>query len=170
MKYELVILDEFSGDEATIYSLIPEGEGEPLFEKFIHEYQNTYRDEVKDLVNRLYQIGHTTGARISFFKPHEGKPGDFVHALFDQPDKHLRLYCMRMGTTVVILGGGGPKPGGIKAWQEDPKLKKEAETMMVYAQSILQRIEDGDLYWSQEKLDGHFKNEEDETDESPEIS
>lgn len=61
------------------------------------------------MVQRLKIIGTKTGAREQFFKLHEGNPGDGVCALFDLPDKNLRLYCIRYNTQIIILGGGWNK-------------------------------------------------------------
>lgn len=90
VNYEIVELQPYSGREAKVYSLIPMGEDETLFEMFVDEYIVDFKDEVKDLIKTIYQIGHTIGARSSFFKQHEVKYGDFVCALFDVPDKNLR--------------------------------------------------------------------------------
>ncbi len=164
MNYEIVELEPYSGSEAKVYSLIPMGEDETLFEKFVDEYKTDFKNEVKDIIKTIYQIGHTTGARSSFFKQHEGKYGDFVCALFDVPEKNLRVYCIRFGMVAVILGGGGNKGEGVRAWQDDEKLSKEANQMINYSKDILQRIDDGDLYWSKDRteLQGNFKNYDNE--------
>jgi len=59
-------MEPYSGNKAKIYSIIPEGEKETLFEKFVDEYKANFKDEIKDILKRLMQIGHTTGARESF--------------------------------------------------------------------------------------------------------
>jgi len=56
---------------------------------------------------RLKIIGNETGARESFFKTKEGIPGDGVCTLYDTPDKKLRLYCIRYGKQLIIIGAGG---------------------------------------------------------------
>lgn len=142
------------------------GEDETLFDKFVDEYKVEFKNEVKDIIKTIYQIGHTTGARSSFFKLHEGKPGDFVCALFDVPEKNLRLYCIRFGMLTVIFGSGGEKPEGVRAWQDDEKLSKEANLMIKYSNDILHRIDEGDLYWSKDgtELLGNLKNYDNEQD------
>jgi len=159
-------MQAYSGSEAKVYSLIPMGEDDTLFEKFVDAYKVEFKNEVKDIIKTIYQMGHTTGARSSFFKQHEGKYGDFVCALFDVPEKNLRLYCIRFGMVAVILGGGGEKAKGVRAWQDDEKLSKEANQMIEYSKDILQRIDDGDLYWSKDltELQGNFKNYDNEQD------
>lgn len=67
VNYEIVELQPYSGSEAKVYSLIPMGEDETLFEMFVDEYKVEFKNEVKDIIKTIYQIGHTTGARSSFF-------------------------------------------------------------------------------------------------------
>lgn len=164
MKYEIVEMQPFSGNEAKVYSIIPEGETETLFDKFVNEYKGGFKNEIKNILKSLYQIGHTTGARSSFFKQHEGKFGDFVCALFDVPEKNLRLYCIRFGMVAIILGGGGEKAAGVIAWQDDEKLNQEASLMIEIAKDILKRLDEGDLYWSDDRteIEGNLKNYDNE--------
>ncbi len=164
MNYEIVEMQPFSGSEAKVYSIIPEGKTETLFDKFVNEYKGEFKVEIKSILKTLYQIGHTTGARSSFFKQHEGKFGDFVCALFDVPEKNLRLYCIRFGMVAIILGGGGEKAAGVIAWQDDEKLTKEATLMIEIAKDILKRMDEGDLYWSDDRteIEGNLKNYDNE--------
>ena len=77
----------------------------------------------------LMSIGHKVGINDYQIKEHEGKPGDGVCALYDDPDKNLRLYGIRFGRTILVLGGGGVKPKTIRALQESDKLKHENNLM-----------------------------------------
>lgn len=148
MNYEIVELENFSNRKATVYSVIMENDDITLFDHFVNENITNYRKELKSILSRLEEIGNTTGAREKFFKHNEGKPGDGVCALFDDPDSKLRLYCIRYGNIAIILGGGGPKPDDIRAWQDDKKLTLEAKTMIQVSKDIMQRIQSGDLQWS----------------------
>lgn len=131
-----------------------------LFDHFVNENSTDYKEEVKSILGRLEQMNQNTGAREKFFKPNEGKPGDGVCALYDDPDSKLRLYCIRYGNVAILLGGGGPKPPGIISWQQDEKLSLEANTMIRVSQDILQRIQSGDIEWSADgyQLSGNLKN------------
>ena len=93
-------------------------------------------------------MGKTTGAREQFFKCNEGKPGDGVCALYDEPDKELRLYCIRYGKVAILLGGGGPKKRQTIAWQDDKKLTKEAQIIISISKDITNRLKEGEIYWS----------------------
>lgn len=158
MGYEIVKLSLLSGVRCAVYSIVPERGGLTLYDVFINENIADFREEVKDINNRLRLIGTKHGARYSYFKHFEGKYGDFVCALYDLPDKNLRLYCIRYGADVVILGGGGLKAEGTIAWQDDPKLTEEANRMIEYAKDIAMRMDDGEIYMSRDKpaLEGNF--------------
>lgn len=162
-------MEPYSGSEAKVYSIIPEGKEETLFEKFVDENIVSYKDEIKDILKRLKQIGHTTGARESFFKQ-EGdnefvrKYGKYVWALYDDEERKLRLYCIRFANVAIILGGGGYKDKSVIKWQDDEKLSEEARKVMAYAESIIKQLDDGDLYWSNNgtELEGNLKNYDNE--------
>jgi hypothetical protein len=164
MNFSLEKVEKLSGREASVYAVVLEGESHSVFEGFLAEYQTNYRSEILDIIARLKVIGHRTGARKDFFKEFEGEIGDLVCALYDDPDKKLRLYCMRFGGDFVILGGGGPKE--VRAWQDDPNLKYHAETMIAIAKKVHGRFKDGDLCWTTDykdiKGDLTFKEDEDE--------
>lgn len=157
MNFELVEIPSLSGDCCQIFSILIEGEEQTLFENFAEEYEEEYVDEIADMYNSLKFMGNEGGARLQFFKDKEGSPGDGVSALYDHPDQMLRLYCIVYGRVAVILGGGGPKPKSIRAWQDDPKLCREA-TMMIYISSkITQAIKDGDIKITDAGLSGELK-------------
>ena len=121
MKFEIVELDEFSGRKASIYSIWIDNIEKTLFDQFVEENENSYMNERGSITDRLELIGNLTGAREQFFKLNEGTLGDGICALYDSPDKKLRLYCIRNGSTCIILGGGGMK--NFRALQDNEKLR-----------------------------------------------
>ncbi|MBL0340881.1 MAG: hypothetical protein IPP71_08120 [Bacteroidetes bacterium] len=145
MKYEIVELAAFSGERAAIYSIKIEDDGETLFDKFIESNQDSFPKEIKDLLQNIVQIGKYVGTREKYFKINEGKPGDGVCALFDWPEKKLRLYCIRYQSVAIIIGGGGYKPSHICAWQDDENLKSEAELIIKIAKDVNRRIKDNEI-------------------------
>ena len=156
MNFRIVKLSELSGSFASIYSVILEEDEASittLFDHFLDENKETFHDEVKDIARRLKAIGQKTGARDIYFKEWEGKPGDGVCALFDDPDKKLRLYCIRFGTGVLVVGGGGHKPKTIRALQEDDKLTQENDYMKIVSHQIAQRIKERELKFSDNEID-----------------
>lgn len=144
MEYRLVKIDELSGDETSIYTVYIEDESKTLFDLFLLENSTNFTNEVKDIVKRIRIIGKI-GARSQFFKLKEGAPGDGVCALYDTPNSNLRLYCIRYGTQIVILGNGGYKPKSIRALQEDEKLTQENLLLKTLSKEITQRLKEKDI-------------------------
>ena len=99
-------------------------------------------------MNRLKVIGHKTGAREHFFKLNEGEPGDGVCALYDLPEKSLRLYCIRYGSLILILGGGGNKQS--RTLQEDKKLTQENYFLRQVVKDIKSKMELGEIKFSED--------------------
>lgn len=143
MKCKLVKIPEFTGNKTTVYTVLMEDEEKTLFDSFVEENKISYSSEIKDIVSRLITIGNKTGAREQFFKTKEGALGDGVCALFDLPSYKLRLYCIRYGTQIVILGGGGPK--NVQKLQQSKKLKDESYFLRDLSKVITEKLKDKDL-------------------------
>jgi hypothetical protein len=154
MKFEIVELDEFSGRKASVYSIWIDDNEKTLFDQFILENEGIHDKELGSITDRLELIGHLTGAREQFFKPNEGTLGDGICALYDSPDKKLRLYCIRYGATCIVLGGGGIK--NVRALQDDEKLKTENYLLRFISKKITEAIKNQDLWWSSDgkRLEG----------------
>jgi hypothetical protein len=151
VKIELVKSSLLSGSYATIYNVLIDDE-ETLFDRFVAENIQENRIEIKNILDKLKTIGCETGGRVSYFKEREGSFGDGVCAMFDLPDKKLRLYCIRYCTEIIILGGGGIKE--VRAWQEDPKLTSEASLIKKIAKKINQSIvKDKDIEYSEDLME-----------------
>ena len=152
MEFELVKLAGFSNDEVSVYTLLNCDTGISLFQSFIQENQHEFPDEVKDIAKRILSFKEV-GAREIFFKINEGKPGDGVCALYDDEKSNLRLYCIRYGTVLVVLGGGGHKPKTTRRLQETKKLEDENQIMRNLSAEIEKRRRNGDLSFSKDFLE-----------------
>lgn len=106
MKFEIVELEEFSGGRAAIYTILEMGESSSLFDKFLETNQQ-YEEELKDILETIDLIGNKKGVVEFLIKDKEASPGDGIIALYDNPDKNLRLYAIKFGSGILILGGGG---------------------------------------------------------------
>jgi putative component of toxin-antitoxin plasmid stabilization module len=145
MKCSLVKLEKLSGNKASIYSLYHEDSNMTLFEKFLHENKSSFKSETKDIFNRLIVIGNETGARIQFFKENEGNLGDGVCALYDDKSKNLRLYCVRFGMNLIVLGGGGFKPKSTRSLQETKKLKSENYLLRQFVSTLVEKMKEKEI-------------------------
>jgi hypothetical protein len=153
VEFEILKLTNFSGNAASVYVVRMLNNNVTVFEKFILENKHEFKSEIKDIVNRLYVIGKRTGARGDYFKLNEGNPGDGVVALFDRPKNKLRLYCIRYGMNLIILGGGGPKPKNIVSFQDNEKLKNENYMMREVSKKIKERTVEKDITFINEGKD-----------------
>lgn len=150
-NFRLVKMSGLSGGAASIYSVYPDGSDKSAFEKFLAENVANHEEELLSIISRLKSMGTVSGAREQYFKHNEGRPGDLVCALYDEPGRLLRLYCIRMGNALVILGGGGPKT--VRAWQDDPKLSKEATKIIEISDLICERMQQREIYLSQDGME-----------------
>ena len=153
MRIRLVKIKQLSGEQASIYSVIYNDDQITLFDKFLIENEISFKSELSTIVIRLKVIGKKTGARETFFKLGEGDLGDGVCALYDDPKKNQRLYCIRYGTSLIIIGGGGYKAKTTRTLQEDPKLKKENLIMREISKLIKEKMEDQTLSFTDDYYD-----------------
>lgn len=164
MKLKLVKFEKLSGNKASIYGVWIDDLQETSFDAFIKENKNVFLSELKDIIARLKIIGNVTGAREQFFKINEGIPGDGVCALFDKPDKKLRLYCIRYGASIVIVGGGGPK--NVQKLQQNDKLKVENYLLRNLSALITEKMKEGEIRYINNNMDFEgnieFNNQDDE--------
>jgi len=142
VEFEIVEIDELSGDRAHIYSVVLDGDEQNLFWAFLREIQTIKPAEAEVILTQIYMMGHETGCRRGFFKLHEGKPGDGVAAI---SVGEVRLYCLYFDNTAIFLGSGGVKPIGVRAYQELPVLNAKVELMEQIAAKINQMIKDKEL-------------------------
>lgn len=144
VEVRLVRIEQYSGDKAIFYSVIVDGEDETLFEKFLKENIGSFKDELINIDHRIRVMNEKYGAQENYFKLHEGKLGDGVAAICDLPSKKLRLYCIRYGSTTVIIGGGGNKKS--RTYQENPKLDKEVKMLSRISNMITSALKDKEIY------------------------
>ncbi len=148
MRFKLQKIIQLSGNEASIYSVFVEEYQKTSFDLFLEENKNLFKNELNDIVGRLKAIGHKIGAQDYFFKLKEGVPGDGVCALYDKPNSNLRLYCIRYGSALIVLGGGGEKAKSIRALQDNPKLKAENYFLRELSKAIKEKMRDKELAFS----------------------
>ena len=152
-KIELVELEEFDPAMGHIYSVAVDDSDKTLFDLFLEENDADYRLELAEIITKLKTMSSKTGFTNNYFKLNEGTLGDGVCAITDLKGK-LRLYCIRFGNILLVLGGGGPKSKLIRALQEDPKLLIENNNVRIISAAMAKAIrekelrieEDGSLY------------------------
>ena len=152
MNFVIEEIKELSGDAASIYSVMIEGEEMTLLEQFFDENAE-YEEELQEILNKLYVMGRETGCRWDNFTHNEGSPGDGVSVL---KSGRLRLYCLYVDSTIVCFGSGGYKSPNIRAYQEDAELNSKVEQMKAIAKRINKAIVDKDIEIKEGKLNINF--------------
>lgn len=107
-------------EKAGLFTICFEGESFTEFQKFIVKGNEnaTLQPDLQKILNALQHMMNAMGFLDRYFRP-EGKMRDRVAALPVQSSK-LRLYCLRLSDSVLIVGNGGSK--STKTYEEDAEL------------------------------------------------
>lgn len=117
MSDKSVILKEVEcGENAALYSIKFSSESETEFEKFISKFKDNavYNEHYNSIIFALKHIMEV-GAFERYFR-NEG--GDIKALGLDS--KNLRLYCLRLSDSILIIGNGGVKT--TRTYQESEEL------------------------------------------------
>ena len=144
MGFRIVEIRELSGPKCKIYSVAYDGNGEyTLFDDFLDRLDEDFPESVSEIWSKLEFMGAEGGARLQFFRENEGVPGDGVVALLKEQDFPIRLYAVRYGTILLVLGSGGYKD--VDSWQKDDTLCHHATEMIKISALISERIKDKEI-------------------------
>lgn len=98
---------------------------------------------------------NASGFLERYFRP-EGKMGDRVVALPIERTK-MRLYCLRMSDSVLIVGNGGIK--NTKTYEEDDSLNGYVITLQKLDKLLEQAIKNGKVTIEETTITGIDKTE-----------
>lgn len=107
-------------ENAGLFTIIFEGESDSEFVKFVEKFKGDAqrKDDLSFILNQIQSMMHIGGFLERRFRP-EGKMRDNVAAL-PVFKNSLRLYCLRMSDSVLILGNGGVKT--TQSYEENAEL------------------------------------------------
>jgi len=130
-------------DKAGLFSICFEGDSYNEFEKFVRKYQDdvTVNRDLQIILASIQHMVSTTGFLERYFRP-EGKMSDDVVALPIQTNK-LRLYCLRLSDSVLIVGNGGIKD--TKTYQENTELAGYVLTLQKLDELIKLAVKKGEV-------------------------
>jgi hypothetical protein len=134
-----------------MYSLVKADGQQTLFDTLLQECAAHYPAETKNLLAKLRAMGQQTGLRKDLFRLDEGLPGDLVVAVSDDVTATLRAYGIRYGSSILLLGAGGPK--FVRAWQDDPKLKQAAEEMIAVSEAMKEKVQNREITWTPDEME-----------------
>lgn len=106
-------------EKTALFSIIFEGEDESEFVKFQSKFINSAKlvDDLRLIINVIQKMLEKGFEERNFRR--EGKETDHVSALPVYKNR-LRLYCLRMSDSVLIVGNGGIKRS--RTYEQDENL------------------------------------------------
>jgi hypothetical protein len=126
----------------TLYTIqfLTEDKGEYL--RFYNKFKDdaTYNDDLARIAKFVESIADL-GALERFFRP-EGKMSDRVCAM-PVVKSNLRLYCLRLSNSILILGNGGIKKS--RTYNEDDELRGYVVTLQNFDKLIKQGVKEGTI-------------------------
>lgn len=93
--------------KGSLFSICIDGDNVNEFEKFIVKHNDSYNEDLNLILTAIKRMLEQSGFLERYFRP-EGRMADRVCALPIQSGK-LRLYCLRVNDSVLIVGNGGVK-------------------------------------------------------------
>ena len=107
-------------DKAGLFTICFEGESYNEFQMFIIKGRDnaTLQPDLQEILRIIQRMMQEVGFLERMFRP-EGKMRDRVAALPLETNK-LRLYCLRLSDSVLIVGNGGQKR--TRTYNEDEEL------------------------------------------------
>jgi hypothetical protein len=118
--------------------------------RFYNKFKDdaTYNDDLARIAKFVESIADL-GALERFFRP-EGKMSDRVCAL-PVVKSNLRLYCLRLSNSILILGNGGIKKS--RTYNEDDELRDYVVTLQNFDKLIKQGVKEGTIIISENQID-----------------
>jgi len=124
-KFEIIMANAtiqsvMQTDKAGLFTICFEGESYNEFQKFIIKGRDnaTLQPDLQEILRIIQRMMQEVGFLERMFRP-EGKMRDRVAALPLETNK-LRLYCLRLSDSVLIVGNGGQKR--TRTYNEDEEL------------------------------------------------
>lgn len=155
MKKKITIIPFEEHDACNLFSIcIDDDECEMM--KFANKLiKDEKRDDLQKIAHQFTKIGEF-GAEERFFRP----AGKFKDNVWELPRHYIvksnyRLYCLRYGTSVVILGNGGLKE--TRTYQEEPELHEFVMMLQAIDEKIKQLVNKGELMIANKQITGKLE-------------
>ncbi len=144
-------------DIAGLFTICFEGDDATEFQKFIEKFKEdaTRKEELSVILTAINRMLNASGFLERYFRP-EGKMGDHVVALPVERTK-MRLYCLRMSDSVLIVGNGGIKR--TKTYEEDESLNGYVITLQKLDKLLNHAIKSGKVIIEETMISGIDKTE-----------
>ena len=139
---EAKIISVEQTEKTGLFTIIFENETETELQKFLTKFKDN-AERNKDLQNILNALRRIldNGALERYFR-YEGKMRDHTVALPVLRNK-LRLYCLRLSDSVLIVGNGGEKDS--QTYEESAELNGYVITLQKLDDLIREGVADGSI-------------------------
>lgn len=144
-------------DIAGLFTICFEGDDATEFQKFIEKFKEdaTRKEDLSVILTAINRMLTASGFLERYFRP-EGKMGDNVVALPIERTR-MRLYCLRMSDSVLIVGNGGMK--STKTYEEDESLNGYVITLQRLDKLLGQAMKSGKVTIEETTITGIDKTE-----------
>lgn len=144
-------------DIAGLFTICFEGDDATEFQKFIEKFKEdaSRKEELSVILTAINRMLTASGFLERYFRP-EGKFGDHVVALPIERTK-MRLYCLRMSDSVLIVGNGGIK--NTKTYEEDESLNGYVITLQKLDKLLDHAIKSGRVRIEETTISGIDKTD-----------
>jgi hypothetical protein len=144
-------------DIAGLFTICFEGDDATEFQKFIEKFKEdaSRKEELSVILTAINRMLTASGFLERYFRP-EGKIGDHVVALPIERTK-MRLYCLRMSDSVLIVGNGGIK--NTKTYEEDESLNGYVITLQKLDKLLDHAIKSGRVSIEETTISGIDKTD-----------
>ncbi|MBN1472901.1 MAG: hypothetical protein JW925_14095 [Syntrophaceae bacterium] len=122
MNFEVSLV--YSGKKANIYTIRFKDEDKSEFFRFLDDYIG--HSEIDEILRRLQNISELYGMKKEWFRQESRNP-DIGRILLSSG--LLRLFCIRYGDDVIILGYGGVKDPEKQKLDDNPDLHEVVQKL-----------------------------------------
>lgn len=130
-------------EEVGLFTIRFEGDSVTEFEKFANKFKDDAKrqTDLQMILNALNKMLENGATLERYFRP-EGKMRDNVVAM-PTFRTSLRLYCLRMSDSVLIVGNGGEK--NTKTYEESAELNGYVISLQKLDELLKQEIASGSV-------------------------
>lgn len=153
----LKILSVEETEKAGLFTICFTNDNQSEFEKFITKFKDDAycQRDLQVILSALQHMLRTSGFLERYFRP-EGKMKDNVCALPIESGR-LRLYCLRLSDSVLIVGNGGKKT--TKTYNESEELSGYVISLQKLDELIKVAVRKGDIIIEEKSIQGIEKKE-----------
>lgn len=138
--------------KAGLFSICFQNEDLSEFEKFIIRFKDDAycQRDLQVILSAIQRMLAASGFLERYFRP-EGKMKDNVYALPIDSGK-LRLYCLRLSGSVMVVGNGGQKK--TKTYQDSEELQGYVISLQKLDELIKDAVRKGDIIIEEREIKG----------------